>query len=222
MKDIKKMYGAETETPLIEKKKTFTTFLILMVVVCSAFTTNAQVRINVNLGVQPAWGPSGYDYVDYYYLPDADAYYNVNRRVFTYWDGRYWITRPSLPGRYANMDLYRSHKIVINNQRDPWTRNNYYRSHYSSYRGNHRQQVIRDSREEKYWQNPGHPQYNRWKSAQGNGNRNNGNNREYRNVNNSQRPVNVERNRGSHDRRQQNHGDNNNGSNKGNGHGKGR
>ena len=39
----------------------------------------AQVRFNVNfnIGSQPVWGPIGYDYVEYYYLPDIEVYYYV-------------------------------------------------------------------------------------------------------------------------------------------------
>jgi hypothetical protein len=29
-------------------------------------TSKAQVSVNINIGVQPEWGPVGYDYVEYY------------------------------------------------------------------------------------------------------------------------------------------------------------
>ena len=37
---------------------------------------SAQVRVNVNvnIGSQPVWGPEGYHYLDYYYLPDIEEY----------------------------------------------------------------------------------------------------------------------------------------------------
>lgn len=38
-------------------------------------SAHAQIRINanINIGNQPLWGPVGYDYVDYYYMPDIDV-----------------------------------------------------------------------------------------------------------------------------------------------------
>lgn len=49
---------------------------------------DAQIRINanINIGNQPLWGPVGYDYVDYYYMPDIDVYYHVPQRQFIYLD----------------------------------------------------------------------------------------------------------------------------------------
>jgi hypothetical protein len=141
--------------------------LVAILAAGSAFTATAQVRVNINIGVQPVWGPVGYDYVEYYYIPDADAYYDVNRRVFVYFDGRTWIHGGYLPGRYRNIDLYHVHKVVING-RDPWMRHKQYHQQYYSYRGRRDQVIIRDAREERYWQNPGHPRYNDWKRGQGN------------------------------------------------------
>ena len=39
---------------------------------------------------------------------------------------------------------------MVINDRDPWLRHNYYHSHYEGYRG-HRQPVIRDSHDERYF-----------------------------------------------------------------------
>jgi hypothetical protein len=147
--------------------------LVATLAACSAFTATAQVRVNINIGTQPAWGPVGYDYVEYYYLPDADAYYDVNNRVFVYFDGRSWIHGRALPGRYGSMDLYHVHKVVIND-RDPWMHHQRYHQQYYSYRGRRDQVIIRDSREERYWQNPGHPRYDDWRRGHDNGRGNNG------------------------------------------------
>ena len=73
----------------------------------------AQVSFQLNLGSQPLWGPTGYDYVQYYYIPDIDAYYDVANQDYVYYDNGSWITSYSLPYRYANFDLYRAHKVVI-------------------------------------------------------------------------------------------------------------
>jgi hypothetical protein len=47
---------------------------------------SAQVRVNINIGSQPVWGPVGYDHVDYYYLPDIETYYYVPTRQFVYFN----------------------------------------------------------------------------------------------------------------------------------------
>ena len=116
----------------------------------------AQVSFSVNIGAQPVWGPVGYEHVDYYYMPDVDAYYDVPARVFVYQEGGVWVRRSSLPGRYADFDLYHGYKVVINDP-NPWLRHDVYRNQYVSYRGRHDQVVIRDSREPRYYEVKEHP-----------------------------------------------------------------
>ena len=71
-------------------------FLILAVFVAN--TADAQFRINLNFNVdrQPIWGPTGYDHVEYYYLPDIGVYYNVPQRMYYYNERGRWISRSSL------------------------------------------------------------------------------------------------------------------------------
>ncbi|HEX7457597.1 MAG TPA: hypothetical protein VF301_04095, partial [Ginsengibacter sp.] len=125
--------------------------LLISAILLSAYSykADAQVRVNINIGRQPVWGPVGYDYVDYYYLPDLDVYYDVPGGMFVYYEFGRWNFGASLPGRYGRYDLYNSYKVVIND-RNPWLRNTYYRSHYSGYRGR-RQDVIRDSHDNRYF-----------------------------------------------------------------------
>ncbi|MBU2045622.1 MAG: hypothetical protein KJ712_02685, partial [Bacteroidetes bacterium] len=70
----------------------------------------AQVNISVNIGSQPAWGPSGYQHVEYYYLPDIESYYYVPRHQFVYLSNGRWVFSASLPSRYRDYDLYRGYK----------------------------------------------------------------------------------------------------------------
>lgn len=109
----------------------------------------AQISLNINIGSQPAWGPVGYDHVDYYYLPDIDAYYDINAHQYVYYDNNVWVHGAVLPPRFGSFDVYRSYKVVVN-ERTPWVRNDVYKRKYASYRGRHDQAVIRDSRDEKY------------------------------------------------------------------------
>jgi len=136
--------------------KKFTILSILILSMAFLQETNAQVKLNVNLNVgnQPAWGPVGYDHVDYYYLPDIDAYYNVPQRQFIYLDGRDWAFSNSLPPRYSGYNLYNGYKVVVNEPR-PYLRGDVYRGKYGKYKGNNgpRQVIIRDSHDERYKNN---------------------------------------------------------------------
>ena len=78
---------------------------IILALTAAAFSATfsqpafAQVRVgvNVNIGSQPEWGPQGYDYVEYYYLPDIDVYYFVPRHQFVYISGGNWVFSAHLP-----------------------------------------------------------------------------------------------------------------------------
>jgi len=121
---------------------------------------SAQVRVNIhfNIGSQPVWGPAGYDYVEYYYLPDIEAYYYVPSRQFVYLAGNRWVFSYSLPPRYRDYDLYSGYKIVVNRPR-AYRNFNSDRSRYGGYRGNHSQRIIRNVDEPKYYVVKGHPKY---------------------------------------------------------------
>jgi hypothetical protein len=124
---------------------------------------NAQGHGNPksNLDVQPAWGPIGYDHVEYYYLPDIETYYNVYNHQFYYNEGGQWIGRSTLPSRCQNYNLYHSHKVVLNDK-EPWENHNYYRNHYVSFIGSQDQKSIRDSNDSRYFENENHPKHNKW------------------------------------------------------------
>ncbi|MCA5005502.1 hypothetical protein [Sphingobacterium bovistauri] len=114
-----------------------------------AKSSSAQVSVNINIGAQPLWGPVGYDYVRFYYIPAIDAYYNVGSRRYTYFQGNRWVTKSKLPGRYRNFDLYRTHKVVINDH-NPWNHHRRHRSEYGRYSSYHNQPVLRDVRHHRY------------------------------------------------------------------------
>ncbi|MCX6168404.1 MAG: hypothetical protein NTX65_03625 [Ignavibacteriales bacterium] len=141
--------------------------LIVVLFLSTTFSTSsrvdAQIRfgISFNLNSQPAWGPTGYDEVEYYYIPGIEAYYNVSLHRFYFNERGRWVGRTSLPYRYRNFNLYNSYKVVIN-EREPWRNHNNYREKYSSFRDRHDQQPIRDSRESKYFANKYHPEHNNW------------------------------------------------------------
>ncbi len=150
------------------KKLTIVAALLISSLAYNAANAQVHVSVNFNVPVQPLWGPTGYDYAQFYYLPDIGVYYNVSERQYVYNDRGRWVYTSELPRQYANFDLYRSYKVVIN-EPSPWLRDNVYRTRYVSYRGRHNQGFIRDSRDEKYWQINNHPHHNDWERRHGNG-----------------------------------------------------
>jgi len=139
-----------------QMKKLFLIAAVMMVSFLS-MPAKAQLNVNVNIGSQPLWGPTGYDHVDYYYLPDVESYYYVPKRQFVYLNGNDWVFANSLPTRYSNYDLYNGYKVVINSPK-PYLNFKNDRVKYEQYRGNsHKQVIIRDSRDSKYYVVKGHP-----------------------------------------------------------------
>jgi hypothetical protein len=170
--------------------------LIAVVLLLGAFSTPARAQVSISLGFnvdrQPIWGPTGYDHVDFYYLPDIDVYYSVPQHRYYYSDRGRWRNSSSLPSRYRGFDMYHSYKVVVNDPA-PYRNDQMYRDKYASYKGRHDQEVIRDSRDTKYYVNSKHPEHKNWvkqqkqqqrdnRNGRGNGNsqdngNNNGNNR---------------------------------------------
>lgn len=137
-------------------------FVIISVFFWSAASfLNAQINLNFNVDKQPVWGPIGHDYVEYYYLPDIEAYYDVPQHRYYYYNNGVWIHSTNLPSRYNNFDYYNSYKVVIN-EREPWRNHKTYKKKYSSYKGRHDQKLIRDSRDSKYYIIEKHPEHNNW------------------------------------------------------------
>lgn len=79
----------------------------------------AQINVNVNIGTPPAWGPAGYNDVNYYYLPDVEAYYDIRASRFIYYGNGKWVRASRLPYRYRTYDLYSGYKVVITDYDGP-------------------------------------------------------------------------------------------------------
>ncbi len=112
-------------------------FFFFGVILFFAYTLQAQVSVNVNIGSPPQWGPVGYTNVNYYYLPDVEAYYDVPSSKFIYYEGGAWIHRTNLPVRYRNYDLYGGYKVVMNDYRGkrPY---DHYKQHKIKYKKGYR------------------------------------------------------------------------------------
>jgi hypothetical protein len=117
--------------------------------------------VGANIDDQPAWGPTGYDRAEYYYIPDINSYYSVSEHQYIFWGGTDWKHAASLPASYGNYDPYRSYKVVIN-ENTPFENNNSHRAKYSSFKGSKVQPMIRDSHDAKYFASKDHPEHQNW------------------------------------------------------------
>ncbi len=138
---------------------------IAAVLLSSTAFAQLSVRVNFNVDRQPIWGPTGYDHVEFYYLPDIDVYYNVPQHRYFYSEGSRWKSGSSLPSRYRGFDLYNSYKVVVNEPK-PYLNDATYKEKYSSFKGRHDQESIRDSRDSRYYVNPNHPEHKNWVKQQ--------------------------------------------------------
>ena len=140
------------------KTCTLCVVLTLSFLVCN--TTTAQVRVCVfcasNINEQPDWGPIGYEFVYYYYIPEMEVYYYVPGHQFIYQKKGIWVVSASLPARYSIFDLYKVYKVVLNNDNpDPILQHETNRTQYDAFKKRHDQPVIRDSNDSRYQKRKG-------------------------------------------------------------------
>jgi len=170
-----------------------------------AGSAQSQLSVNVHIGSPPAWGPSGYNDVRYYYLPDVEAYYDVQSSMFIYLSGNHWIRRSYLPNRYRNYDLYHGYKVVMNDYHgnSPYSNFREHRMKYArGYRGAEQRNI--GERNDRYNRDRNH-------SVQPN------RNPERRDVRNTP-PRNTNQNQGRGNNKNENRGNNKNNDHD-NGHG---
>jgi hypothetical protein len=110
-----------------------------------------HVHVSINIDIQPAWGPSGYDYAEYYYIPELNIYYDVTHRLFYYLDRMRWVSAMFLPVEYSYYDFYSLYKVVINNVFEPWRYNRNHRHLYHRYCYNYTQVPVYFMRDHIYY-----------------------------------------------------------------------
>jgi hypothetical protein len=118
--------------------------LVVGLMLMLAGSAQSQLSVNLHIGTPPAWGPAGYSDVRYYYLPDVEAYYDVQTSMFIYVSGNQWVRRSYLPTRYRNYDLYHGYKVVMNDYRgnSPYSRFKEHKVKYGrGYRGEEQRNV---------------------------------------------------------------------------------
>ena len=113
------------------------TCLATLLIVASVTFTRCTVSSGVSATASysnPAWGPSEYSGVRYYYLPDIETYYDLSSRDFVYMNNGQWNYSGSLPAMYSNYDLYNGFVVTLNyNVYQPWMHQQYYAAHYPRY-----------------------------------------------------------------------------------------
>lgn len=120
--------------------KTLKLITLGIVMFFASSSMHSQVSVSVNLGLQPSWGPVGYSSVNYYYLPDIQAYYDIRASQFIYISGGTWIRSRYLPRQYRDYDLDRGYKVVLNDYHGSRPYSNYRYDRVKYYRGYSRPQ----------------------------------------------------------------------------------
>ncbi|MBC7915339.1 MAG: hypothetical protein H7Y07_14585 [Pyrinomonadaceae bacterium] len=108
--------------------------MMLVGIACWATPSKAQISLNINVGSQPQWGPSGYNHAEYYYLPDINSYYYVPEKKFIYLNNGKWAFSNSLPSRYNSYNLYNGYKVVMNTPK-PYLYHDQHKVKYAKYKG---------------------------------------------------------------------------------------
>ena len=118
--------------------KTFRLMLFGLVLLIAG-TTKAQISVHFDLGAPPMWAPVEHNEARYYYLPDVQAYYDVQSSMFIYYEGNNWIHRSYLPNKYRNYNLYGGYKVPMHGYHGntPYSNFNEYKAKYA--RGHNRE-----------------------------------------------------------------------------------
>jgi hypothetical protein len=112
--------------------------------------TEAQVSVHVNLNIgRPSWGIPGRQMGNFYYLPEIDAYYDLQRTQFVYSDRGQWIYASQLPAMYRNYDLVRGYKVFVNEPR-PFVHADVYRKKYARYYNTYRPPVAMNRHDNRF------------------------------------------------------------------------
>lgn len=148
------------------------------IVLFIATSSQAQVSVNVNIGSPPSWGPAGYSAVEYYYLPDVQAYYDIRASQFIYFGNGRWVRSRYLPRQYRNYDLYSGYKVVLNDYHGtrPYT---YFKNHkakyHKGYKGPQQRTIGQRNGNHDNYNQKGNKENNGHKGNNGHGNNGRGN-----------------------------------------------
>ncbi len=121
-------------------KKLFATLAVSAALIFCSVPAQAQ---QININIQPAWGPTGYDYAEFYYIPELNVYYDIINSLFYYYNAGHWVGAAYLPVKYRRYDLYNMYKVVLNGNPQPWLDNRLHKRAYRHLRDDRTQVPIR-------------------------------------------------------------------------------
>lgn len=129
-----------------------------------------QVNVRININTQPDWGPSGYEYVEYYYLPDLEMYYCVPRRQYVYLSHGKWVYASALPSHCRGYNLYNGYKVVMYDK-NPYVHFHQHKVKYAKYKHAHgKQKSNKDHHAKPGHSNQGHSPGHSGGKGKGHGN----------------------------------------------------
>lgn len=117
-------------------------------------TIHSQISINVGIGRPPQDRPVVYEEMDYYYMPEIEAYYDIRASQFIYFGGGRWVRATYLPRQYRNYDLDAGYKVVLNDYhgRTPYVYFDRHRAQYcKAYRGRSQRDYRCNKRDRDYY-----------------------------------------------------------------------
>lgn len=145
---------------------TLATFIILF-----TLQSNAQISVNVNLGSRPQYHDRYENEVSYYFLPEIEAYFDIQAQVYIFNSPRGWVRSSYLPEYCRNYDINRGHRVALTYigytpyadfkfHKQKYYRENdrNYREEYYYNRNNGRNEYVTYSNynDNKYYKNKGH------------------------------------------------------------------
>ncbi|MFT3980577.1 MAG: hypothetical protein QM687_08920 [Ferruginibacter sp.] len=142
-------------------KKLLSIAAVFVMLFAGMSSAMAQTSARKNIVNQPGWGPTGYDYARYYYFPDKNVYYDVNKKQYIVNEKNKWVYTSTLPKAF---DPSKSYKVVVN-QDKPYNNNAAHKREYSKFKGQGpKQAMIKDSKEDKYFESNDHPRHKEFKA----------------------------------------------------------
>lgn len=101
------------------------------------FESNAQISINVNLGSRPQYHDRYENQVRYYFLPEIEAYFDIQAGIYIFNGSRGWVRSNYLPEYCSNYDVNRGYRVALTYiGNTPYSDFNFHKQKY--YRENHR------------------------------------------------------------------------------------
>lgn len=106
----------------------------IAIVLLFTYQTNAQFSLNVSLNSRPTYSNPHYHYdtdVDYYYLPEIEAYFDNRDGIFIYYGSRGWIRSFNLPSHCNNFNIHNGVKIALDYHGNaPFEDHHYHKKRY--------------------------------------------------------------------------------------------